>query len=347
MIVCKFGGSSLSSAARIRRAAALFGADARRRFIVVSAPGARFEGDEKTTDLLLRACEGDESALEAALQRFGAIASALNVDLRRELRRAEAEIPAADKDYAASRGEFLTALLFARFAHCEFVDAAELIRIGEDGAPDVSETYARMQRRLKPLARAVIPGFYASLPDGRIRTFSRGGSDVTGALVAGAMAASLYENWTDVDGLMSADPRLVPDTVCVPEVSYRQMRLLSAMGAQVLHPDSLRPVMRAGIPTQIRNSFRPKRPGTRIDTGVRASIPCITGRTLENGEAAVAVLAPDAMALPGPALAALKESGVRVRRLCAQTDHLTLRVLARDFPRAVRALHGEFVTGKA
>ena len=183
MIVCKFGGTSLADATRIRRAAAIVLREKARRFVVVSAPGKRFEADEKITDLLLRAANGDAAALETALGRFAGTAAQLRVDIERDLRKAAAEIPAQGAEYAASRGEYLCALLLARYLHWEFVDAAEVIRLRE-GRADLELTYDLLPRRLKPLKNAVIPGFYGSDGARHVCTFPRGGSDITGALVA-------------------------------------------------------------------------------------------------------------------------------------------------------------------
>lgn len=343
MIVCKFGGSSLSDATRIRQMAQIVRADAARRFVVVSAPGRRWEGDEKVTDLLLRAARGDEEALRATCSRFAAIAAQLQVPFEREIRDFAREVIGRDEAFAMSRGEYLCALLTARFLKSTFVDAAEIIAFGQDGAPDMRATYERTLLRLKPLAHAVIPGFYGATPAGEIRTFSRGGSDITGALLAGAMGARLYENWTDVDGFMSADPRLVQGTVCVPQISYRQMRMLSAMGAQILHPDSLLPVARAGIPTLLKNSFHPEHPGTLICADAWAQTPCITSRALKNGQGVLAVLSPEAMELPAQALAALRGADIRPVCLCAYADHLLLRVKASSLTPGVRALHRALV----
>ena len=345
MIVCKFGGTSLADATGIRRAAAIVRADSARRFVVVSAPGKRFAGDEKITDLLLRAAQGDGDALRAVLARFQEMARRLGVEMDGELRRAAAEIPARGAEYAASRGEYLCAILLAKYLRWEFVDAAEVIRL-RDGRAELQPSYDCLLRRLKPLKNAVLPGFYGADGEGRVRTFPRGGSDISGALVAAALGARLYENWTDVDGLMSADPQLVKDTVRVPAVSYRQMRLLGAMGAQVLHPDSLLPVMNAGIPTALKNSFHPERPGTRIDTDAGANIPCLTGRALQSGAALVAVLSPNAMALCGPALEALRAAGIRPRSLEARNDRLLLRVRGRCLPETLRTLHRALVEEK-
>lgn len=342
MIVCKFGGSSLADAGRVRACAEILRADAARRFAVVSAPGKRFAGDEKITDLLLRAAGGDARALDTALERFAAMAAQLGVNMEGELRRAAAEVPIRGTDYAASRGEYLCALLLAKYLGWAFVDAAEVIclRAGRD---DVEESCARLLRRLKPLRNAVIPGFYGADAAGGIRTFPRGGSDITGALVAAALGARLYENWTDVDGLRSADPQLVEGTVRVPTISYRQMRLLSRMGAQVLHPDSLFPVMRAGIPTALKDSFHPERPGTLVRAGKGTRVPCVSGRTLRSGEALLAALCPDAFAACGAAVEALRGAGIQPRGLEARRDQLLLRVRGRCLSDGLRALHRALV----
>ena len=189
MIVCKFGGTSLADATGIRRAAAIVRADSARRFVVVSAPGKRFAGDEKITDLLLRAAQGDGEALRAVLARFQEMARRLGVEMDGELRRAAAEIPARGAEYAASRGEYLCAILLAKYLRWEFVDAAEVIRL-RDGRAELQPSYDCLLRRLKPLKNAVLPGFYGADGEGRVRTFPRGGSDISGALVAAALGAT-------------------------------------------------------------------------------------------------------------------------------------------------------------
>ncbi len=339
MIVCKFGGSSLADAGRIRHICDIVRANPGRRFVIVSAPGKRTDADEKVTDLLIRAHRGDDRALYMACERFRQVAEALGINMEAEIEALEGTLRNGSEDFAMSRGEYLSAKMIAHHMGHEFVDAAELIRFRPSGALDMGATYKSVLHRLKPLKNALIPGFYGTLPDGSIRTFSRGGSDITGALVAGAMGASVYENWTDVDGFMSADPKLVDNTVCVPSLSSRQMRLLSSMGAQVLHPQSLLPVSRAGIPTHLRNTFAPEKPGTVIAQDADAAIPCITGRALKNGLSVLAILYPDAMRLPGVALDALEAENIRPLSLSAYPDHLLLNIKARHFPDAVRALH--------
>ena len=263
IIAMKFGGSSVADAAGFRRVRRIVERQGGRVYVVLSAPGKRHPNDFKMTDLLCRAHGGDGGALGEIHLRFSKIARALGLgDANGWLAELDASI-ARSAGWAASRGEWVCARMFARYCGMPFVDAAKLIHFDAAGRLLREPTQRAIREMAARLPCAVIPGFYGRLPDGEIQTFPRGGSDITGALVAGAMGACLYENWTDVDGLMSADPRLVENTVCVPAVSYRQMRLLSAMGAQVLHPDSLLPVMRAGIPTALKNSFHPERPGTR------------------------------------------------------------------------------------
>ena len=233
------------------------------------------------TDLLLQAGTGNGEALAAVLARFREMAAVLGVDMEGELRRVREENSHAGVGLRCQSGR-----IPVRATRCE-IPALGICGRGGGNLP-----CARAAQRIwkKPTGACRAPSSPSKTPLYRVFTGQRGaekyarfraaGSDITGALAAGAMGARLYENWTDVDGLMSADPRLVQNTVCVPEVSYRQMRLLSAMGAQVLHPDSLSPVMRAGIPTVLKNSFHPERPGTRIAGGARAKIPCLTGRAL-------------------------------------------------------------------
>ncbi len=270
----KFGGSSLSDAGQFQKVAAIVKADAERRFIVVSAPGKRFSTDDKITDLLYRT-----AALARERQDFSAPFSLIRdryLSIERELGLAAAHMgPALDEieaalrtgqataDFVASRGEYLCARLMGAYLGVPMVDAAELVRFDENGAVDFSAT-ARCCERLKGLDRVVIPGFYGAMPDGSVRTFSRGGSDITGSIIARAVEANVYENWTDVDGFMMADPRIVPEARVMHAVSYEELRELSYMGASVLHEDSIFPVRQARIPIQVRNTNRPEGGGTWI-----------------------------------------------------------------------------------
>lgn len=271
----KFGGSSLADAGQFRKCAAIVREDAARRYVVVSAPGKRYAQDVKITDLLYRCCEAARQGYDFSesfsliRRRYGGIVRelGLKINLQAELDAIEAEIERRpDGDYAASRGEYLSAVVMAAYLEMPMIDAAEVILFCADGSFDAEGTQQRLSERLRELPRAVIPGFYGSLPDGRVRTFSRGGSDVTGAIVARASASDLYENWTDVSGLLSCDPRIVENPAPIDCLSYAELRELAYMGASVLHESAVFPVKAAGIPINIRNTNDPDAPGTMIRT---------------------------------------------------------------------------------
>ena len=273
MIVAKFGGSSLADAAQFIKVKDIIRMNSERKYIVPSAPGKRGPGDDKITDLLYACHEAAEKGkafrhiLERIEARYTEIAEDLRVDMdfEKEFRIIEEAIQSgASRDYAASRGEYLNGRLLARYLEVPFVDAAEVVRFAPDGRLMEEETNALISSRLKELPRAVIPGFYGAEENGAIRTFSRGGSDVSGALVARAVNADVYENWTDVTGFRMADPRIVPDAQYIATMTYRELRELSYMGATVLHEEAVFPVRKAGIPTNIRNTNDPRHPGTMI-----------------------------------------------------------------------------------
>ncbi|MBQ3866658.1 MAG: aspartate kinase [Clostridia bacterium] len=338
MIVCKFGGSSLADGERIRRAADILRADEDRRYVVVSAPGKRNGSDEKVTDLLLACQEAaakgrDFSAPFAALKRrFLAIAGELcpSLDMEGELESLAAALRrGAGRDYAASRGEYLSGRVMAGLLGWAFVDAAEVIAFHENGAPDEEKTMRLLSARLKDLPRAVIPGFYGARPDGSVCVFSRGGSDVTGSLAAAAAGADLYENWTDVSGLMMADPRIVPDARGIAEVTYRELRELSYMGATVLHEDAVFPVRRRAIPIRICNSARPEDPGTRIVAEAPSVPGAITGIAGKKGFSALFVEKDRMNAEIGfgrRVLSVLEEAGVSFEHLPTGIDTLSVLV---------------------
>ncbi len=296
MVVCKFGGSSLADAARIRHAADIVRSDKARRYVVVSAPGKRNKGDEKITDLLLR-CQKqgalglDFSAPFSALRdRFCGIIRELGLDLSLEeefdaLQKALKN--GAGRDYAASRGEYFNARIMAAELGFPFLDAGDLVCFDENAELDGKKTLTRLAVALKNTTRAVLPGFYGSFPDGSVCVFSRGGSDVTGALVAAAAEADLYENWTDVSGLMVADPRVVPGAVGIPVVTYQELRELSYMGATVLHEDAVFPVRSRDIPIRICNTVRPEEPGTRIVADAPAKTGAVTAIAGKKGFSAL------------------------------------------------------------
>ena len=272
-ITAKFGGSSLASAAQFRKVGAILAADPARRFVVASAPGKRDSGDTKVTDLLYRcydlAAAGEDYSpvLEQIRERFEAIARELGVavDVDAELRPIREHLRTApQRDYMASRGEYLNSRLLAAWLGWTFVDAASCVRFARDGSFDSETTQMLLSRALAGVERAVVPGFYGADENGRVVTFSRGGSDVSGSLVARAAAADLYENWTDVSGVLFTDPRIVKDPRPIDYITYRELRELSYMGASVLHEDAVFPVRKANIPINIRNTNRPEDPGTLI-----------------------------------------------------------------------------------
>jgi len=272
-IALKFGGSSLASAEQYRKVAAIIRADPARRYIIASAPGKRSSGDTKITDALYAVFEtaqagGDyESTLAAIADRYRGIAGELGVrfDIDGEIDKIRRRIETQpERDYLASRGEYLGSRLLASYLDVPFVDAEGTVVFREDGTLDAQATNRALGGALMGLARAVVPGFYGADARGTIHTFSRGGSDVTGALVARAVRASLYENWTDVSGMLMADPRIVDSPAGIARISYRELRELSYMGATVLHEDAVFPVRSSNIPINIRNTNRPDDPGTMI-----------------------------------------------------------------------------------
>ncbi len=271
--VVKFGGSSLASAEQILKAVAIIRSEESRRFVVPSAPGKRFSSDTKVTDLLIKvyteSANGlpfEETFREIAERYLGIVRGlGLNLDLTGELEIIHKQLTEGTTlDYVASRGEYLNGLIIASYLGFTFIDAAEVIFFDKDGVFEAELTNRVMSRRLSRCKNAVIPGFYGSLPNGSVKTFSRGGSDITGAIVARAAGADLYENWTDVSGFLMVDPRIVESPKPIEVITYRELRELSYMGASVLHEDSIFPVKVAGIPINIKNTNRPDDNGTFI-----------------------------------------------------------------------------------
>ncbi len=341
IITAKFGGTSMADATQFRRVKAILEADPRRRYAVPSAPGRRFDGDEKVTDLLY-AChrsamrgESFDDLFAQIASRFLSIARELDIacDIESELEAVRYNI--ADlrgPDYAASRGEYLCGRLLAAYLGWEFVDAAEIVRFDRKGSFAAEWTNDSARTRLAPLPRAVIPGFYGSFPAGEIHTFSRGGSDITGAIVARATQSDLYENWTDVPGFLMADPRIVPDPRPIRELTYRELRELSYMGAGVLHEDAIFPVRKAGIPTCIRDTNDPSAPGTRIVD--RADSPAASPVTGIAGQKRFSLLSIEKAMMNSElgfgrrVLQALEENGVSFEHLPTGIDSMC--VLIRD-----------------
>lgn len=271
--VVKFGGSSLASAEQFKKVGAIIRADSERKFVVPSAPGKRSSDDTKVTDMLYACYELAEQGkdfsaqLQAIRVRYQEIIDGLELKLSldKEFKGIEKNFKEkAGSDYAASRGEYLNGIIMAQYLGFEFVDAATVIRFKADGEHDAELTNQMLTERLAGVEAAVIPGFYGAYEDGRVKTFSRGGSDITGSIVARAVKADIYENWTDVSGCLIADPRIVHNPKPISTVTYRELRELSYMGASVLHEDAIFPVRKAGIPINIKNTNSPKDPGTWI-----------------------------------------------------------------------------------
>ena len=273
MKVVKFGGSSMADAGQYRKIRDILMADPERRVVVVSAAGKRFSADHKITDLLYL-CHAHtqygvdcSNVFEMIRSRYLEIRDELGIalDLESEFAALKSGLDRkmVSQDELASRGEYFSAKLMAAFLGFQFVDAADWIRFKYDGSVDQDATYALLKDRYKGFG-IVIPGFYGMMPDGKLRTFTRGGSDITGALAAAALDADVYENWTDVSGILMADPRIVDDPQTIPQVTYDELRELSYSGAQVLHEGTIFPVREKNIPLNIRNTNDPDDPGTLI-----------------------------------------------------------------------------------
>ena len=283
--VAKFGGSSVADGIQLNKIKEIIKTDPERRYIIVSAPGKRFDGDNKITDLLYLVKTTMENMLpyeqlfQVICDRYTAVHAnlGLTVDMNEayeEIRQKLQTDPSAD--YIASRGEYLNALLIADLLGFDFVDAEGMVRFDEKGRLKMEETNQAIREELSKHEYAVIPGFYGSLPNGEIKTFSRGGSDITGALVAGALNAECYENWTDVSGFLMADPRIVKNPRQIRTVSYKELRELSYMGASVLHEDAIYPARLADVPINIRNTNEPDDPGTFIVSQEKAELMDMT-----------------------------------------------------------------------
>ena len=271
--VLKFGGSSLADAEQFKKVANIIKAEPSRRYVVPSAPGKRFKDDDKVTDMLYRCFElahnGEDfsEVFEKISERYRSIIDGLGLDfdITKEMDRIrETLLHNAGRDYAASRGEYLNGLILARYLGYDFIDAAKVIYFKDNGVLDSERTNVVLSAILRQHERAVIPGFYGSMPNGTIKTFSRGGSDITGSIVARAAQADLYENWTDVSGFLMADPRVVDSPAAIDVITYQELRELSYMGATVLHEDAIFPVRFAGIPINIKNTNKPEDTGTLI-----------------------------------------------------------------------------------
>ena len=274
MKVVKFGGSSMADAGQYRKVRDILLADPERKVVVVSAAGKRFSGDNKLTDLLYLCYSHVKYGVDCSrvfdmiTERYLGIRDelGLQLELEPEFEALKRRINAKEvsREELVSRGEYFSAKLMAAYLGFRFVDAAHWIKFNMDGSVNQEASYTALRSQVIPGVGTVIPGFYGAMPDGTIHTFSRGGSDITGALAAAALDAEVYENWTDVSGILMADPRIVDDPQAIPEVTYDELRELSYSGAQVLHEDSIFPVREKNIPVNIRNTNEPEAPGTMI-----------------------------------------------------------------------------------
>ncbi len=286
--VVKFGGSSVADAIQLEKVKSIVERDKDRKYVIVSAPGKRFDKDSKITDLLYL-CKTQidhnipcEQIFQVICDRFKIMELNLKITARIEKELAEIKkelVQGLSADYIASRGEYLNAVITAAYLGYDFVDTKGLVKFDDKGRFLSEETNRALSEELKKYERAVLPGFYGSKPDGSIKTFSRGGSDITGSLVARAVNADVYENWTDVSGFLMADPRIVPEAQPIKNISYKELRELSYMGASVLHEDAVFPVRKANIPINIRNTNKPDDDGTIIvaDYNGREEGQIITG----------------------------------------------------------------------
>lgn len=297
--VVKFGGSSLANAEQFMKVGNIIRSDEGRRYVIPSAPGKRFPDDTKVTDMLYQCYHAATKnkkftdILEKIKERYQEIIDGLNLELSLDEEFKTIQDNFARKigrDYAASRGEYLNGIIMAHYLGYEFIDAAEVIFFDENGNYDDEKTSEILGARLSKVERAVIPGFYGAMPDGSIKTFSRGGSDVTGSIVAKAARVDLYENWTDVSGFLIADPRIVNNPKAIEAITYKELRELAYMGATVLHEEAIFPVRKEGIPINIRNTNSPEDKGTLIVEGTcRHPKYTITGIAGKQGFASITI----------------------------------------------------------
>ena len=342
--VVKFGGSSLASARQFKKVGDIIRADKTRRYVIPSAPGKRNSKDTKVTDMLYE-CYAAASAgasykkiLEAIKARYQEIIDGLELNLNLEHEFATIEenfVKGIGKDYAASRGEYLNGIVMANYLGYEFIDAAEVIFFDEHGNFEAELTNKELSERLEHVDRAVIPGFYGSKHDGSIKTFSRGGSDVTGSIVARAIHADLYENWTDVSGFLVTDPRIVENPEVIETITYKELRELAYMGAGVLHEDAIFPVRKEGIPINIRNTNRPEDKGTLIvESTCRKPRYTITGIAGRKGFCAINIekaMMKSEVGFGRKVLGVFEKYGISFEHMPSGIDTMTIMVHQDEF----------------
>ena len=343
--VVKFGGSSLASAEQFKKVGDIIRAEADRKYVVPSAPGKRNSKDTKVTDMLYacyalaEAGKNFDKELNQIKARYEEIIKGL--DLRADLLDKEFEIVKAQfaakagKDYAASRGEYLNGIIMAEYLGYQFLDAAEVIFFDEKGEFLSEETHKALKARMKEYDNVVLPGFYGAKLDGTVKTFSRGGSDITGSILARAVHANIYENWTDVSGVLLADPRIVENPVGINTITYKELRELAYMGFSVLHEDALFPVRISGIPINIRNTNRPEDEGTMIvESTCKQPEYTITGVAGKKGFVSVNIEKDKMNSEVGfgrKVLQAFEESGISFEHMPSGIDTLSVFVHQPEF----------------
>ena len=344
--VVKFGGSSLASAEQFKKVGEIIRADKSRRYVVPSAPGKRFSGDTKVTDMLYTCYNAAvrekkfEALLDEIKARYNEIIDGLGLELELSLDN-EFDVIRENfgrkigRDYAASRGEYLNGIIMANYLGYEFIDAAEVILFDETGRFDDEKTNAVLSKRLEQVACAVIPGFYGSMPDGTIKTFSRGGSDLTGSIVAKAAKVDMYENWTDVSGFMIADPRIINNPKSIEAITYKELRELSYMGATVLHEDAIFPIRKEGIPINIRNTNAPDDKGTLIvEATCRHPKYTITGIAGKQGFASITIekaMMNSEVGFCRKVLQVFEDNGISIEHMPSGIDTMTVFVHQSEF----------------
>ena len=349
--VVKFGGSSLASAEQFKKVGNIIKSDPDRKYVIPSAPGKRFAKDVKVTDMLYHCYETAmtetdfRGLLEQIKARYNEIIQGLSLDMSLDDEFKTIETAFKNKegiDYAASRGEYLNGLVMAKYLDYEFIDPVKYIFFREDGQLDQEKTYNTLGRKLNKVERAVIPGFYGCGADGKVQTFSRGGSDVTGSVVAKAVLADVYENWTDVSGVLVADPRIIENPKPIHTVTYKELRELSYKGASVLHEDAIFPVRTEGIPINIRNTNAPEAEGTFIveSTCVKPEYT-ITGIAGKKGFVSITIEKDMMNAQVGfgrRVLEAFEKEGVSFEHMPSGIDTLTVFVHQDEFQQKEQAV---------
>ena len=349
--VVKFGGSSLASAEQFKKVGAIITSDESRVYVVPSAPGKRFSDDTKVTDMLLHVYETAKAGndfteeVKAIKARYDEIITGLEIkdfsldkdfeEITKQLEDLTNPDPMCTLDYVASRGEFLNGKIMAAYLGFEFIDAAEVIFFNAEGNLNSYKTEKVLGERLAKTQHAVVPGFYGLGKDGKVKTFSRGGSDVTGSIVAQASRADVYENWTDVSGCLVADPRIIDNPQPIHVITYRELRELSYMGASVLHEDAVFPVRKAGIPINIRNTNDPEAEGTLIvESTCQKPEYTITGIAGKKGFVAVSIdkdMMNSEVGFCRKALQAFEENGISIEHMPSGIDTMTVFVHQEEF----------------